>query len=65
MTKLYSATVYVLVCADNEDEACDAIAENLRGEFYDWGYKRTEYGYEHPKCVGVAPAEYDEEMRGS
>lgn len=53
MTKYYKATIELLIEADDEAEACDAISEGLRGmlkefsaepdqtAFVDWKYINT------------------------
>ncbi|GBQ84799.1 hypothetical protein AA14337_2916 [Acetobacter malorum DSM 14337] len=46
MTQHYSVQLSIFVGADNEAEACDALAEGLREVAPDWGY--LEYGEPKP-----------------
>lgn len=47
-SKSYLATIQVLVKADSEAEACDALSEGLRGIVRDWSYLRVGGQYLSP-----------------
>ena len=50
MSKYWKATIHVLVEADSEGEACDAMSEGMRW-LVDWGYNECKPPVKFP-CQG-------------
>ena len=52
MSKYWKATIHVLVEADSEGEACDAVAEGMQMSAYCW------VDWEYDKCQPPVPFLY-------
>lgn len=61
LKKKYVATVQIVVDANNEDEACDAISGVLDHEgVFDWGYVKIGGQYTYPVEILINEENYEE-----